>query len=110
MKRGYNAFTIRAVANIYRLSYSHVQRKSKAGFTSTCCAVAGRLQAKWIKGSGKTVKRFMDGESFQGVGPGDRIEEGGVSWKPWRNRCFGELEVEESVGVSTGPFSKEALA
>ena len=34
----------------------------------------GRLQAKWVKGSGKTEKSFIGGESFQGFGAGDGVE------------------------------------
>ena len=32
------------------------------------------MQAKWAKGSGKTEKSFMGGESFQGFESGDGVE------------------------------------
>ena len=31
-------------------------------------------QTKWVKGSGKSEKSFMGGESFQGVGSGDGVD------------------------------------
>ena len=32
---------------------------------------SGHLQAKWVKGSGKSEKGFMGGKSFLGVASGD---------------------------------------
>ena len=73
----------------------------------------GRLQAKWVKGSGKTEKSFMGGKTFQGVGAGDGVEVGlGAGYLGGGDLgevgAFGEPKRRRPLACSTEPFSQGA--